>query len=62
MSTETIDLKLKKDTVKTIQSYFKTKRPEEALDKLAEWLRDITEEVDFMKKHQSKGHFKKTYE
>lgn len=55
------DVRVKKSTLRIIQGFFKTEDPEEALDQLAQWLRERKSEDDLMRKYQGKGSFKKAY-
>ncbi|HEX9653260.1 MAG TPA: hypothetical protein VGA99_06075 [bacterium] len=57
-----INLKLKKNTVDTIRNFFKTSTPEEALDKVAAWLKDKKDENDLLKKYEGKLNVKKIFE
>jgi hypothetical protein len=55
------NLKIKKNTLKIIQGFFKTDDPEAAIEELARWLKERKSENDLMRKYQGKGRFKKSY-
>jgi hypothetical protein len=61
-TTSYINLKLKKNTVDAIRKFFKTSTPEEALDKVAAWLKDKKDENDLLKKYEGKLKVEKIFE
>jgi len=57
-----VTVKLKKNTVDVIQKFFNSRTTEDALDKVAAWLKDKKDENELLKKYEGKLNVKKVFE